>query len=95
MRNLAFLSAAAVLASTLAFNSTAQAAGCALYDPNCQTYPMPQNESARADVNRHRSISRAEGPADVAGAAIGTAGNIAVGAVDTAGVMTYWPFGLR
>jgi hypothetical protein len=93
MRNLTLLCAAAILASTASL-SAAQAAGCAQYDPNCMTYPMPKNDTSGIDQNRHhyRSASRVNGPADVAGAAVGTAAGIAVGAVDTAGAIATAPF---
>lgn len=124
MRKLTLLCTAAILASIATLPSVAQAAGCAQYDPNCQTYPMPSKDTgARAEVNRpdaasyqrrhqDRSAFRADRavpreamnsrendrersgfwPADAAGAAIGTAGDIAVGAVDTAGAIATAPF---
>ena len=136
MTKLTVLCTAAMLASTAALPSIAQAAGCAQYDPNCATYPMPSNDTsgsprdARAEANRPdaashqrrhhmRSASRASRtaqreamnngdysngtygpgeqrpgfwPGEVAGAAIGTAGDIAVGAADTAGAIATAPF---
>ncbi len=76
MRKLAFLGAAAIIASTAAFSSMAHAA-CAQFDPNCATYPMPTSgaggtaanaraEASRADTgsyqrhHRYRSASRAD-----------------------------------
>jgi hypothetical protein len=93
MRNLTLLCAAAILASAASL-SAAQAAGCAQYDPNCATYPMPKNDATGIDQSRHhyRSASRVNGPADVAGAAVGTAAGIAAGAVDTAGAIATAPF---
>jgi hypothetical protein len=99
MRKPTILCAAAILASTVTFHSAAQAAGCALYDPNCQTYPMPSNDTsaspstARADASyQRRHHYRADTPANVAGAAVGTAGDIAAGAVNTAGAIATAPF---
>lgn len=45
MRKTLILSAAAILASVAAFPSMTMAAGCAKYDPNCATYPLPKNEA--------------------------------------------------
>lgn len=51
MRKLTLLCTAAILASIATLPSVAQAAGCAQYDPNCQTYPMPRNDAgARAEA---------------------------------------------
>ena len=136
MRKPSVLGAAAILASTAALPSVAQAA-CAQYDPTCATYPMPSNAvggnpgTARAEAtraaagsyqrhrhHRDRSAYRANRtaqreamnsraynngygpgyagsgfwPADVAGAAVGTAGAIAAGAVNTAGAIATAPF---
>jgi hypothetical protein len=92
MRNLTLLCAAAIVATTASL-SAAQAAGCAQYDPNCMTYPMPKNDNTSIDQSRHHTRSaRVNGPADVAGAAVGTAAGIAVGAVDTAGAIATAPF---
>ena len=46
MRTKLILGTAAVLASVAAFPSMTLAAGCAKYDPNCATYPLPKNEAA-------------------------------------------------
>ena len=46
MRRTFVLGAAAILASVAAFPSMTLAAGCAQYDPNCATYPLPKNEAA-------------------------------------------------
>jgi hypothetical protein len=92
MRNLTLLCAAAILASAASL-SAAQAAGCALYDPNCATYPMPKNDTS-IDQSRHhyRAAARVNGPADVAGAAVGTAAGVAAGAANTAGAIATAPF---
>jgi hypothetical protein len=66
MRKITILSAAAILVSVAAFPSMTQAAGCAQYDPNCATYPLPKNDNAgkpasvRANdaTQRHASASR-------------------------------------
>lgn len=58
MRKTLILSAATILASVAAFPSISMAAGCAKYDPNCATYPLPKNEAA----SQAASV-RAEGPA--------------------------------
>lgn len=122
MRKLTILGAAAILATTAALPSLAQAASCAQYDPTCATYPMPGKSAAhsqgamRVDASYQRqsharstsrrtmqreAMNRDGGqdrdrsgfwPADVAGAAIGTAGGIALGAVDTAGAIATAPF---
>lgn len=67
MRRTSIIGAVAIAASLAAIPSMAQAAGCALYDPNCATYPMPKNDAAgdraavRANAGEqraHRSASR-------------------------------------
>jgi hypothetical protein len=90
MRNLTLLCAAAIVASAASL-SAAQAAGCAQYDPNCATYPMPKTDTSGIDQSRHH-YGRANGPANVVGAAVGTAAGVAVGAVDTAGAIATAPF---
>jgi hypothetical protein len=52
---LSIVGAVAIAASLAAIPSMAQAAGCALYDPNCATYPMPKN-----DVGGGRAAVRAD-----------------------------------
>ena len=47
MRKLTLLGAAALIASTAAIPSLAQAA-CAQYDPTCATYPMPSTSAPAA-----------------------------------------------
>src|SRR5258708_23739778 len=47
MRKLTLLCTAAILASIATLPSMAQAAGCAQYDPNCQTYPMPGKDTGK------------------------------------------------
>ena len=64
MRKLSIVSAAAIVASLAAFPSMSQAAGCAQYDPNCATYPMPKQDdgvkgaSVRTEQRMDRSASR-------------------------------------
>jgi len=45
MSKLTILGAAALLASTAALSTAAQAAACMQYDPTCATYPMPKQAS--------------------------------------------------
>ncbi len=65
MRRLSIIGAVAIAASLAAIPSMAQAAGCALYDPNCATYPTPKNEAGadraavRADVGEQRTYRSA------------------------------------
>jgi hypothetical protein len=95
MRTLTIIGAAAILASIGGLASSAQAASCAQYDPNCATYPMPSNSGTsapaatrsetRADISRHhrdRAVRayRAPGPGEVAGDVVG-------GAIGTAGAV--------
>jgi hypothetical protein len=62
---LSIVSAVAIAALLAATPSMAQAAGCALYDPNCATYPMPKNDArgdhatVRADVGEQRAYHSA------------------------------------
>src|SRR5207302_6790026 len=46
MMKMSIFGAAAILITAAASPSITQAAGCALYDPSCATYPMPNNEGA-------------------------------------------------
>lgn len=52
------LSAAALLASAVAFPSVSHAAGCALYDPNCATYTLPKNPDESNAASRTRHMER-------------------------------------
>jgi hypothetical protein len=51
MRKLSVLGAAAVLASAAALPSMVHAAGCAQYDPTCETYKLPKNDTAANPSN--------------------------------------------
>jgi len=46
MRRLSILGVAAIFVTVATAPSMTQAAGCALYDPGCATYPMPKNSDA-------------------------------------------------
>ncbi len=102
MRKLTVLGAAAVLASTAALISTAQAAGCAQYDPTCATYPMPKQSdnttgsplAARAEVrmdtgryHHHRRYYRSAYRGERPAGPGEVAGNVVGGAVGTAGAV--------
>jgi len=106
MRRTFVLGAAAILASVAAFPSMTLAAGCAQYDPNCATYPLPKNEAAgkTGSVRAEGSVSRTgrmeqratvrerRNTNDVVGGPVGAAGAIAAGAVTTAGAIATAPF---
>lgn len=95
------LGAAAILASTAAFSTAAQAASCKQYDTSCTTYPMPAASSnttgspaairseARADAGRyyrHHRNRYAYRYGRPAGPGE-VAGNVVGGAVGTAGAL--------
>ncbi len=101
MMKLTILGAAAVLASTAALSTAAQAAACAQYDPTCATYPMPKQganttgtaaatrSEVRADAGRHyrhRPYRYAYRERSPAGPGE-VAGGIVGGAVGTAGAV--------
>ena len=103
MRQLTVLGAAAILASTAAFMSTAQAAGCAQYDPTCATYPMPKQgdnttgtpmaarAEARVDTGRYHHHHRYYRSAYRGERPEGPgefAGDVVGGAIGTAGAIT-------
>jgi hypothetical protein len=64
MMKMSIFGAAAILITAAASPSITQAAGCALYDPSCATYPMPNNEGAgkartvRVDDGTQQNIYR-------------------------------------
>ena len=101
MSKLTIIGAAAILASTAAFSTAAQAAGCMQYDPTCATYPMPKQSDnttgapaatrseARADAGRyyrHHRDRYAYGYRRPAGPGE-VAGGVVGGAVGTAGAI--------
>lgn len=108
MRKISILGAAAILVAVAAAPSVTLAAGCALYDPGCATYPMPQkadaarSASVRGDAGGRmdRRMSRAEQRTTIrernyaydAGAPVRAAGAVAAGAVATAGAIATAPF---
>jgi hypothetical protein len=106
MKRTLVLGAATIFASVAAFPSMTLAAGCAKYDPNCATYPLPKTEAATptGSVRAEGSVSRTgrmEQRAtvrerrysnDVVGGPVGAAGAVAAGAVTTAGAIATAPF---
>ena len=102
MRKLSIAGAVAIAASLAAIPSMTQAAGCALYDPNCATYPMPKNDdgasraSVRAGAGEQRVYRDSRRGRVEQHAAVRERGDVVGGAVGaavgTAGAIATAPF---
>lgn len=58
MRKMSILGAAAIAVAVAAAPSVTLAAGCALYDPGCATYPMPKNDAGKSASVRGEAGAR-------------------------------------